>query len=530
MAGPGNILIKIGADAGQAVRELSTVDKSLGSTMSTSEKMSAGLKKAALPAAAALGAIGVAAIGATKAAAEDAAAQEKLAGILERTAGASDAQVKSTEDWISSVSKATGVTDDELRPALGNIVTATHDITKSQKLMSAALDISAASGKDMDTVSKAIAQAYTGQTAKLEKLIPGLSEGAKKSDDFNVIMGELAKTTGGAMAESADTAAGQYKIMTNQMGELQEELGTALLPVMKQFLSIMVKAIGFAGEHTTAIKVLVGAVAALAGGILIANAAMKAYEAIQLAIKVATAAWTAAQWLLNAALTANPIGLVIVAVAALAAGIVIAYKKSEDFREIVQAALNAVKVAAQALDKAFDALLAAAKNAFAWISSNWKVAQFFFGPVAVAITQIAQNFDAIKTAAQAAFNLVSSVWKVGNFAFDAIAAAIRGITSAFESIVGAVNSAISAVRSLISWIGKIDFGLLGKAAGLIGKIKPFALPPPTGAPAARGLGVGSRATTGGGTTINVYGPVDPEGTARAILRVLKSHERRMGIA
>ena len=58
VAGPGNILIKIGADAGQAVRELGTVDKALGSTMTTSEKMGAGIKKAALPAAAALGAIG----------------------------------------------------------------------------------------------------------------------------------------------------------------------------------------------------------------------------------------------------------------------------------------------------------------------------------------------------------------------------------------------------------------------------------------------------------------------------------------
>ena len=526
MAGPGNILIKIGADAGQAVRELATVDKSLGSTMSTSEKMSAGLKKAALPAAAALGAIGFAAVDATKAAAEDAAAQEKLAGVLERTAGASKAQIAATEDWISATSRATGVADDELRPALEKIVTATHDVGKSQTLMKQALDISAASGKDVETVSAAIAKAYTGQTSSLEKLIPGLSESAKKSDDFNVIMGELAKTTGGAMAESADTAAGQYKIMTNQMGELQEELGTALLPVMKQFLSIMVKAIGFASEHTTAIKVLVGAVAALAGGILVANAAMKAYEAIQLAIKVATAAWTAAQWLLNAALTANPIGLVIVAVAALAAGIVIAYKKSEDFREIVQAALNAVKVAAQALDKAFDALLSSAKAAFNWISSNWKVAQFFFGPVAVAITQIATHFDEVKNAAQQAANIVQSVWKVGNFAFDAIAAAIRGITSAFESIAGAVYGAINAVRSLISWLGKIDFGLLGKVGGIIGKIPHLAAVP---GPAVRGLAATPTAASSGGVgTINIYGPIDPEGTARAILRVLKTHERRHG--
>ena len=212
MAGPGNILIKVGAETGQAVSELTRVNSTLGDTMSASQKMGAGLRKAALPAAAALAAIGVAAVGAAKAAAEDAAEQEHLAGVLRRTTGATEAQVAATEDWISSVSEATGVADSELRPALEKIVTATGDVTKSQKLMGAALDISAASGKSVDTVSAAIAKAYTGQTAALEKLIPGLSQAAKESDDFNVIMAELAKTTGGAAAESANTAAGQYKM------------------------------------------------------------------------------------------------------------------------------------------------------------------------------------------------------------------------------------------------------------------------------------------------------------------------------
>ena len=99
--------------------------------MSRSEKMGAGLKKAALPAAAALGAIGVAAVGAAKAAMEDAAAQEHLAGVLERTTGATDAQIAATEDWISKTALATGVADDELRPALEKIATATGDVSES---------------------------------------------------------------------------------------------------------------------------------------------------------------------------------------------------------------------------------------------------------------------------------------------------------------------------------------------------------------------------------------------------------------
>lgn len=56
---------------------------------------------------------------------------------------------------------------------------------------------------------------------------------------------------------------------------------------------------------------------------------------------MASKAWAAAQWLLNAAMTANPISLVIVALAALVAGIVIAYKQSTTFRDIVNGAAHA---------------------------------------------------------------------------------------------------------------------------------------------------------------------------------------------
>lgn len=60
--------------------------------------------------------------------------------------------------------------------------------------------------------------------------------------------------------------------------------------------------------------------------------------------RAAIGAWTAAQWLLNAALTANPIGLVIAVIALLVAGLVIAYRESETFRNIVNGAFDAVKV------------------------------------------------------------------------------------------------------------------------------------------------------------------------------------------
>ena len=499
MAGPGNILIKIGADASQAVRELGKTDKALGSTMSTSEKMGAGVKKAALPAAVALGAIAVAAVDATKAAMADAAAQEHLSGVLKRTAGATDKTVKATEDWISGVTRATGVTDDELRPAMETLVTATGDVGKAQKDMQAALDISAASGKDLESVSKAIALAHTGQTAKLEKLVPGLSAASKESDDMNMIMEELAKTTGGAMAESADTAAGQMKIMQAQTGELKESLGAALLPVVETLIPIMVKLADVASENTGVIKVLVGVVAVLAGGILAVNAAMKLYAAGSAIVKAATVAWTGVQWLLNAALNANPLGLIILALAAIAGGIYLAYTRSETFRRIVGDAMDVVKGAVQGLDRAFDALLNAARAAFNWVTDHWKLALFAFGPIGAAVYLISENFERIKN------------W--ANYAKDAIINFIRAVTEP--------------IKDLMELIGRIKLPKFPNTR-LPG---PFSLPAP--AMAAAGVSstkAGARAASGAGSplTINVYGAIDPEGTARAIRRVLQGHERRQG--
>jgi hypothetical protein len=496
MPGPGNILIKVGADAGQAVRELATVNKSLGDTMTSSEKMGAGLKKAALPAAAALGALGIAAIGATKAAAEDAAQQEHLAATLERTAGATTAQVKATEDWIAKTARATGVADDELRPALENIVTATGDITKSQKLMGQALDISAATGKDLSTVSAAIAKGYQGQTTALGRLVPGLSEGAKKSKDFAVIMAELQQKTGGAAADAAGTAAGQFKTLTMEIGELQEKLGAALLPVLDAVMPMLLQLSDFAQQNSTAIQILVAVIAALAGAILVANVAMKVYATAQLAIKAATAAWTAAQWLLNAALNANPIGLVVLAIAALTAGIIIAYRHSATFRDVVQGAFGAIKTAIDSVAGAFRTLLGAASSAFAWITAHWQLALFAFGPIGAAIYAIVTNFHTLEAVAKSVAGAVST--------------AIRKIGDAIDYVVGKVED-------LIGWLGRIHVPHIDLPG-------PFA--------ASSGAGVGARSTSSGRAstpiTVNVYGAIDPEGTARAIRRVLAGSDRRSG--
>ena len=151
--------------------------KQFGQLETKGQKAGFLIKKAALPAAAALAGLGAAAFVSAKAAAEDAAAQDKLAGTLQRVTGASTAVVASTEDYITTLSQAVGVADDELRPALGKLATATKDVGKAQDLLNIALDVSAQTGKPLEAVTTGLAKAYGGNLGALKKLIPGFDEG-----------------------------------------------------------------------------------------------------------------------------------------------------------------------------------------------------------------------------------------------------------------------------------------------------------------------------------------------------------------
>jgi hypothetical protein len=87
------------------------------------------------------------------------------------------------------------------------------------------------------------------------------------------------------------------------------------------------------------------------------TAATIAHKVASKAVAAATKAWTATQWLLNAALSANPLGLVVIAVAALVAAVIIAYKKSDTFREIVTKAFSAVSAVASDALKLFTSVV-----------------------------------------------------------------------------------------------------------------------------------------------------------------------------
>jgi hypothetical protein len=294
------------------------------------------IKKAALPAAAAVGALGVALVGATKAAMEDQAAQAELARTLSISASATDAQIAANEELISKMSLASGIADDALRPALASLARGTKDLGQAQEGLSLAMDISTATGTDLTTVSDALAKAYQGNFKGLRALSPEMATLIKEGADLNTVMDVLGGTFGGATATAAGTAEGQMKRFGIAISEAKENIGAALIPVVEKALPLLTAMGSWAQENTTTFLIIAGVIGGIGVAILAANAAIRIWT---LGAQIATAA----QWLWNAALTANPLGLIVVGIAAVIAILAILYTKFEGVRKVVDNVFGFIK-------------------------------------------------------------------------------------------------------------------------------------------------------------------------------------------
>ena len=240
MAGNRTLKLSILADVDDLNKKLKSAN---GDVESSSNKLGDFAKKAGVAFAAAAAAAGAyatkLAVDGVKAAIEDEQAQTQLALALENATGATNAQIKATEDSILQMSLATGVADDKLRPALGRLVRSTGDITKAQDLLAIALDVSTATGKPLEAVANSLGKAYDGNTAALGKLGLGLDAAELKTMTFTDVQGKLTELFGGAAAANADTYAGKIARVQVAFDEAKETLGQALLPILDKFLGFI---------------------------------------------------------------------------------------------------------------------------------------------------------------------------------------------------------------------------------------------------------------------------------------------------
>jgi hypothetical protein len=121
------------------------------------------------------------------------------------------------------------VLDDNLRPAYQTLLTSTGSVLDTQKALNVALDISAATGKDLQSVSQALAKGYTGQTAAIQKLGVGIDKATLASGDMNKILDILSNKFKGQASVAADTYQGKLNALAIASANAKEIIGKDLL-------------------------------------------------------------------------------------------------------------------------------------------------------------------------------------------------------------------------------------------------------------------------------------------------------------
>jgi hypothetical protein len=310
----------------------------------TGEKAQFAIKKAAVPAGLAIAALAAGLVSATKAAIEDQAAANLLAIALGKSTTATDAAIKANGTFIDSLMLSTNTADDELRPAMARLSRSTEDVTKAQELLALAVDISKGSGKSLETVTAALAKGYDGNTNALGKLGLGLDQGLIKSKDFGAIQEKLTENFGGFGKAAGETTEGQLAKFTLGIAELKEGIGAALFPVLDAVLPLINKFADWAQKNPEVFTIIGVAIAGIAVAIVAINAAM----------------------------ALNPITAIAVGIGLVAAAAVIAYKKFETFRTIVDNVFGAIRWwATNVVIPVFQGLLGAAQVAFRGIAAIW---------------------------------------------------------------------------------------------------------------------------------------------------------------
>lgn len=402
--------IKLKGEGADSVEKLKHLVEGLGGSIEQAKNSSEGLKTSLLNFNQAVGAIqNVAAAfsqvssavsGMTQFYAAQVEAETKLQTVMRNTMDATDDEVQSIKD-LCSAQQELGVVGADVQAAgaqelatyaskkssLATLIPVMNDMIAQQygfnATQEAAVNIATMMGKVFAGQTSALSRyGYTFSEAQ-EQILKFGTEEEKAATLAEVIR----QSVGGVNEELAKTDAGHMVQLRNAIDDVKVQVGQMLIP----FESFLTQA----AEMGTA-----------ASGIIQLSQAINATG-------IATKAWTAAQWLLNAALDANPIGIIVMALGALAGALIYAYNHSEDFRRIVNLLWEAFKD--------FTMLLSG-------IVRKW---------LEKVITQFREASQAV---------MQFSRWLASTEVFQAIAKWAKWI---YELVIKSIEKAIGAIRTLI---------------------------------------------------------------------------------
>ena len=369
--------VNIVGDSSSAERSLTNVSKSVGTSSSAMGRVGS-----------TLAGIGSAVSGvATKVASFATSGANDFADWARQVAGLQKVMGGTTEEAsrLAYQAKILGVDSGALAKGMQFLA---KDIAGGGKGL-AALGISArdASGniKPMPELMKEIAAKLQGippgaqRTAAILKifgksgmdLTPILTANASQMDALGQESDALGYTLDSKATASVKNHAQEQRRMQAAFAAVKMQIGQALMPVLtdlgkmfaERIVPIIKDVVKWTKDHEGVVKVLIGVLAGFVVVLKAINAATSAYRVIMVGVRVAvlayrgvlilmrglTVAWTAAQWLLNVAMTANPIGLIIVAIAALIAIFVVLWMKCAWFRDFWKAVWNGIKAVGVAI-------------------------------------------------------------------------------------------------------------------------------------------------------------------------------------
>jgi hypothetical protein len=504
------------------------------------------IRKAAIPAALALGGIALAAKAGLEGVMADDEALANLQSTITSTGNAANITSESFFAYANELQKVTGTGADEITQGAALLATfknVRNEVGKGNQVFNratkAALDLSKKGFGDLSGSNKMLGKALNdpirGITAlgragvtftdEQKATIKTLQESGRTLDAQKIILREVEDQVSGTAEAFGATTRGKIERSKRAFEEMQKTLARALLPVLESAASIFQKLSGFIEKNEKQAKILIGIVAGLAAGILLANAAIKIYT-------ISTAAAETITKLLNGTMKANPIGLVVTAIGLLVAGLILAYNNSETFRNILNKVFDAVKQVVDFLRPIGAAYFDGLKLAFNAI----KTVLSGYAKIVMGVFDAFKTvYDFLKPITSKAFDGIKAAFDVIKKPVDLLITALRKAKELFQwftSIGGGKNTPTVAIGPTTPGTGlppgfKVPKSVPRMAAGgivrsptlaLIGEAGPEAVVPLSGRNAGMGM------------TINVQAGLvaNPDQIGQQIIEAIQRAQRRSG--
>lgn len=220
----------------EASNAINGVKKNVEGLGDTSNKVASIAKTAFLGIGAAIGVVIAASVPLIMAAAQEEAQISRLATAVDNAGGSWTKHGVTIEAALAGYEKITTFSDGEMRDALISLTNTTGSVDEAMKRLPIAMDIAAGSGLGLESASRLLGKVNDENTEGLKRLGVNLGEGATAVD---VLREAQEKFVGQAKAQT-DTVAGQWKMVKGQIGNITEDLGSALLPVASFVLKAII--------------------------------------------------------------------------------------------------------------------------------------------------------------------------------------------------------------------------------------------------------------------------------------------------